>query len=247
MVGRAPEVLAVIPARGGSKGLPGKNIRTFAGIPLIAHSILFGRMCPEIDRLIVSTDSPEIQAVAQKFEGEVPFMRPESLAQDDTAMMPVLQHALSSIEQDENTSFEYVVLLDPTSPAREPSDLAEALRRLKSTPAADGIVSVSRPDFNPVWNCVVERAGWMENLFETADDLARRQDAPAIYRINGALYIWRASFIRRTGPAWRRDAHHLIFEIPEMRAMSIDTLEEFTRAEVLVRAGLIHFAWLDDR
>jgi CMP-N,N'-diacetyllegionaminic acid synthase len=243
----APEVLAIVPARGGSKGLPGKNIRPFMGLPLIAHSILFAKICPEIRRLVVSTDSLEIKAVAEHFGADVPFIRPEALAGDDTPMVPVLQHALASVEQTEQTSFDYVILLDPTTPAREPLDVTNALERLKSSPSADGIVSVSRPDFNPLWTCVTGRDGWMNDLFAEGGELLRRQDAPIIYRINGALYIWRASFLRKTDTFWRRRSHHLMYEIPETRAMSIDTLEEFRRAEVLVHSGLIQFAWLERR
>src|SRR3989338_1333883 len=93
------KILAVIPARGGSKGLPGKNIRSFAGLPLIAHSILFARMCPEIERTIVSTDSAGIRDVALRYDADIPFLRPAPLAQDDTPMWPVLRHALAETER----------------------------------------------------------------------------------------------------------------------------------------------------
>ncbi len=240
------EVLAVIPARGGSKGLPGKNIRSFAGLPLIAHSILFARMCPEIDRIVVSTDSAEIAAVARQFDADIPFLRPASLAQDDTPMMPVVQHALSAIENSQEVSFQFVVLLDPTSPGREPSDVAQALDRLKRNPAANGVVSVSKPDFNPLWNCVIETDGWMDDLFDGAGKFARRQDVPAIYRINGSLYVWRAEFVRTVRNSWRESGKHLIHEIPEARAMSIDTMDEFRRSELLVQSGLVAFRWLEN-
>ncbi len=241
------KVLAIIPARGGSKGLPGKNIRPFLGKPLIAHSILFAKMCPEIDRLIVSTDSPEIAAVARQFGAEVPFTRPVELAKDDTPMMPVLAHALAEVELRGGVEYTFVVLLDPTSPAREPKDVRDSLQKLNDHKDADGIVSISQPDFNPVWNCVVEREGWMEDLVSDASRFARRQDAPKVYRINGALYIWRAAFIRRNEPSWRENGRHLVCEIPESRAMSIDTLDEFRRAEVLVQAGLIQFPWMQNQ
>jgi CMP-N-acetylneuraminic acid synthetase len=240
-------VLAIIPARGGSKGLPGKNIRPFLGKPLIAHSILYAKMCPEIDRLIVSTDSLDIATVARQYDAEVPFMRPHELAKDETPMMPVLAHALAALEGKGSAEYGFVVLLDPTSPAREPNDVRDALQKLKEHGDADGIVSISQPDFNPVWNCVIERKGWMEDLVSEANQFARRQDAPKVYRINGALYIWRAAFVRRNEPSWREKGRHLVYEIPESRAMSIDTLEEFKRAEVLVQAGLIHFPWLNNQ
>lgn len=237
-------LLAVIPARGGSKGLPGKNIRPFTGLPLIAHSILLAKMCPEIDRLIVSTDSPEIADVARDFGADVPFIRPAELARDDTPMWPVLRHALQAIEDVDAVQYQYVLLLDPTSPAREPADIRGALCRLRDTPSADGIIGVSQPDFNPVWHCVVERDGWMADLMEEGSRFERRQDVPVVYRINGSLYIWRAEFVRTQERSWRWRGKHLIYEIPEFRAMSIDNVHEFERAELLVKGGLISLPWM---
>ena len=240
----APRLLAVIPARGGSKGLPGKNVRPFLGLPLIAHTIRFAGLCPEIDRCIVSTDSPDIAEVTRQFGGEVPFLRPAELAGDETPLWPVLRHALAALEEGDRMRYEEVLLLDPTSPAREPADVSEALRRLRACPDADGIISVSRPTFNPIWHCVVERDGWMADLVEDGGRYARRQDVPTVYRINGALYIWRAAFVRSETGSWRGSTRQLIYEMPELRAMSIDTLEEFEQAEMLIRSGLVKLAWL---
>jgi N-acylneuraminate cytidylyltransferase len=239
-----PKLLAVIPARGGSKGLPGKNIRSFAGLPLIAHSILFARICPEIDRAIVSTDAPEIADVAKQFGADVPFLRPPELAQDETPIWPVLRHALFSVSEQDGVTYDALLLLDPTSPAREPSDISGALRRLWDEPSADGIVGVSRPGFNPIWHCVVERHGWMADLMKTGSEFEHRQEVPMVYRINGSLYIWRTPFVRREQRSWRQAGRHLIYEIPESRAMSIDDAEQFERVELLVRSGLIPLPWL---
>jgi len=239
------QVLAVIPARGGSKGVPGKNIRPFAGLPLIAHTILFARLCPEIHRCIVSTDSPEIAAVSKEFGADFPFLRPAELAQDDTPMWPVLRHALAQVEQLTGTHYSMLLLLDPTSPAREPSDITGAIQLMARSPDADGIVGVSQPDFNPMWHCVVEREGWMSDLIEGGSKFNRRQQVPAVYRINGSLYIWRTEFVRAQEHSWRDNGKHLMYEIPESRAMSIDTPQEFERAELLVKGGLISFPWLN--
>ena len=112
-------MLAVIPARGGSVGLPGKNLRSFAGLPLIGHSILFAKMCPEITRMVVSSDSEQIGDAARQYGADVPFVRPANLAQGSTPMWPVLRHALMTVEEQERTSYDFLILLDPTSPARE--------------------------------------------------------------------------------------------------------------------------------
>lgn len=237
-------VLAVIPARGGSKGLPGKNVRPFMGLPLIAHTIQFARMCPEIARCIVSTDSEEIAQVSRQYQGDVPFLRPPELASDDIPMWPVLQHALAYVEEEESAPYDLLLLLDPTSPSREPTDITEALRRLGGVPEADGVIGVSQPAFNPIWHCVVEKDGWMTYLVQGGEQFERRQEVPAVYRINGSLYIWRAPLLRRPGGSWHQLARQLIYEIPDYRANSIDTLVEFERYELLVKHGLIPFPWL---
>ena len=241
-----PRVLAVIPARRGSKGLPGKNIKPFMGIPLIAHSIMLAKMCPQINRCIVSTDSHEIADVATKYSGDVPFIRPQELAQDNTPMLPVLRHALKMVEIDEAQHFDYLVLLDPTSPGRYPQDVTQALQKLMDNSNADGIIGVSEPDFSPLWHCVVDNGGWMEDLSPEAVKYERRQDVPKVYRINGSIYIWRSEYIRTSADSWRSTGKHVMMEIPESRAMSFDTEEEFIRTETLVRSGLIKFPWLLD-
>ena len=237
-------LLAVIPARGGSKGLPGKNIRPFVGLPLVAHTIQFAKLCPEINRCVVSTDSTEIADVARRFQADVPFTRPSDLAQDDTPMLPVLQHALKFVEREENQTYDFLLLLDPTSPAREPEDITGALKQLLGCPEADGIIGVSQPDFSPIWHSVVEQGGWMVDLMEDATKYERRQDVPPVYRINGSLYVWRTGFVRRAGDSWRRAGKHLMYEVPEFRAMSFDNAREFERAELLVNNGFISLPWM---
>lgn len=239
------KLLAVIPARGGSKGLPGKNIRPFMGIPLIVHSILFANMCPEIDRCIVSTDSDEIALLAKRYGGDVPFIRPPELALDDTPMRPVLKHALDTIESAEECHYDFVLLLDPTSPTRSPEDVAESLAKLMVNVSADGVISVSEPDFNPIWHCVVEQDGWMSDLLPQGSQFERRQEVPQVFRINGLVYIWRADYLRMPGLSWREKGKHVLYELPEARAVSIDTIDEFRRAEALVGSGVIDLPWLD--
>lgn len=238
------KLLAVIPARGGSKGLPGKNLRCFAGLPLIAHSILMAKSCPEIGSVVVSTDDKEIAETSRRYGGEIPFLRPALLATDETPMWPVVRHALQETEGKKSTKFDYVVLLDPTSPGRIPDDIQKAFQKLLSVPEADGIVGVSRPEFNPIWHCVVEKEGWMADLIKGGGRFGRRQEVPDVYRINASLYIWRADFVRRGKENWRQNGRHLMFEIPESRAIHIDDLRGFEQAEVLVQNSLISLPWL---
>jgi CMP-N,N'-diacetyllegionaminic acid synthase len=234
-----PRVLAVIPARGGSKGLPRKNIRPLAGLPLIIHSVRLAARCEGVTRCVLSTDSDEIADVGRAHGADVPFIRPAELARDDTPMMPVLRHALAAIEALEQQRYDVLLLLDPTSPFRTTSDVSAALELITSRAEIDGVVACSKPTFNPFWVGVVEgEGGLLQPAFDTAQRYTRRQDVPRFLRINGALYAWRRDFVA-TGPdAWTA-GRHLALEIPETRAASIDTIEEFALAELFVREGIV--------
>lgn len=235
-------MLALIPARAASKGLPGKNLRPFAGLPLIEHSIRLAAMCPEISRCVVTTDSPQIAEAAKAAGAAVPFLRPASLAQDDTPLWPVLQHALAA-EEAAGARFDFVLLLDPTSPTRLPEDVAEAVRRLAAAPDADGIVAVAEPDSNPIWHSVIDKDGAMADLIPEGAMFNSRQQVPRVFHITGLLYLWRARFVRESSN-WRGVGRHLMLELPERRTSSIDTLDQFERIEALIKAGLIDLPWL---
>lgn len=235
-------VLAVIPARGGSKGLPGKNIRPLLGLPLIVHSIRCAAATDCIARCVVTTDSQQIADVARAHHGDVPFVRPAELAGDDTPMMPVLTHALAEVERMEGRPYGSVLLLDPTSPGRTPEDIETAVRLLAGDPRADGVVSCSRPTFNPFWVGCVQRGAYLEPAFEMGTRYNRRQDVPPFLRINGALYLWRREFIQRAPTPWT-SGRHLPLEIPEGRAFSIDDEYEFRLAELMLQSGLVNFPW----
>lgn len=238
----APRILAVIPARGGSKGLPGKNIRPLAGAPLITHSIRAAALTPAVTRCIVTTDSAEIASIAREHGGEAPFLRPAELAGDDTPMAPVVRHALEWCERDEGVPYAAVLLLDPTSPARVPQQIADAAGLLFGHPGLDGVISVSEPTFNPVWVGVRPGSasdGALERFFEAGAGVTRRQDVGRFLRINGNFYLWRAEFVRRLETSWFDEGRHAGLEIPEAQAFSIDDDYEFRLIEALVAADLI--------
>lgn len=234
--------LAVIPARGGSKGLPGKNIRPLAGLPLIAHSVRCAERVTRVARTLVSTDSAEIAEVARAAGADVPFLRPAELARDDTPTIPVLQHALAEAERLDGRRYGSVLLLEPTSPGRLPEDVERAFALLDGDPGADGVVACSRPHFNPLYVGVVQREGYLAPAFEGPAHV-RRQDAPQFFRINGALYLWRRDFLLRTGPAWVNGRHRML-EIPERRAFSIDDADDLALAELSIRGGFVKLPWL---
>lgn len=236
--------LAVIPARGGSKGLPGKNIRPFAGLPLLVHSLRCAALLPRLADVIVSTDSEEIAAVARAHGGNVPFLRPAELAADDTPMVPVLAHALSETSRLLGRTYRSLLLLDPTSPTRLPEDIERAFTVLGEDAAAVGAISCSRPTFNPFFSGVVESDGYLSRAFDTATWRPRRQDFPAFFRINGAVYLWRAEYIARAPTTWLEGGPHRMIEIPETRAFSLDDLDEFERAELMVTHGKLELPWL---
>jgi N-acylneuraminate cytidylyltransferase len=224
--------------------LPGKNVRPFAGLPLIAHSIRMAELCPDIDRCVISTDSEQIADIAREYGGDVPFLRPSDLAQDDTPMWPVLQHALQEIERGVTDQFGSVLLLDPTSPGRMPEDVVQALRVLESDPQAAGVVAVSEPPFNPRWVCVEEVGGYLKQLFPQTRSYVRRQDVPPAYRINALLYLWRRDYVMRENAPRFYEVPHRLLVVPDDRAIHIDEPRDFALAELLVREGVLKLPWL---
>lgn len=237
-------LLAVIPARLGSKRLPRKNLRAFAGSPLIVHSIKFAAMCSEIDRCVVSTESEEIAEIARAHGGDVPFMRAEELATDTTPSGPVLQHALRQVEQQEGREYGSVLLLQPTSPVRLPADLSQALALLERNPDAVGVVAVAETPFNPRYVCVEQGHELLKMAFPDADGQKHRQGAAEVYRIAGSLYLWRRDYVQSTPDIdFARDPHRRLV-IPKERAFDIDDLYDFQMAELAVTNGICPLPWL---
>jgi N-acylneuraminate cytidylyltransferase len=211
-------------------------------MPLLAHSIRCARMAGLVD-VVVSTDAPEIAEVARVHGAAVPFMRPAELASDAAAMMPVIEHALVAMESATGTPFDRVLLLDPTSPGRLPEDIASASRLMDEDTEAAGVVAVSRPHFNPYWVGVTSVNGAMQPAFPALACAARRQDLPPFLRINGSLYLWRRDFVV-SRKHWS-EVRMVPLEIPEGRAFSIDTLDEFDMAEWQITSGRLALPWVD--
>lgn len=236
-------LLAVIPARGGSKALPRKALQPLAGLPLIAHTIELARRCPDIDRTVVSTDSDEIAEAAQALGADVPFLRPPELAQDDTPMWPVVRHALDAVES-VGEHYGAVLLLQPTSPMRLPDDVGEAIRLLREHPEADGVLGVSEPSENPISAGMTVRGGFLVPLFPDAYAYTRRQDTPPVLVVNGALYLWRARIVRDRRDDPGAEARYVGLTIPARRAIDVDTGDDLELADAVLRAGLVSLPWL---
>ena len=183
-------VLAIIPARGGSKGLPGKNILPLAGKPLIAWSIEAAFGSKILDKCIVSTDNNEIAKVAKKYGCEVPFIRPERLATDESTTMDVLEHSIRFFNE-QSIEFDYIVLLEPTSPLRDSNDIDTAIKLLnENRKQADSIVGVSKVEStHPVFDVRINNDGLIYPYVGGAFKMFRRQDIEELYFFEGSVYV----------------------------------------------------------
>jgi len=192
-------VLGVVTARAGSKGIPGKNTRLLAGKPLIAHTIDAARESGAFDRLILSTDDEAAAAIARVRGCEVPFMRPASLAADDTPHLPVMQHALTWLRERDRYTPDWVMILLPTSPLRQPVHIREAIDLAEAT-RADSVVSVDElpAHYNPMRAVTIDDRGWAR-LFVGGEPVkrrpGRRQDMPKAWVLNGAIYLFRTAVL----------------------------------------------------
>lgn len=184
-----PTVLGLTPARGGSKGVPRKNARPVLGKPLIAYTLETARTCGLIHRLIVSTDDEEIAALARRFGGETPFMRPAAIAQDDTPDLPVFQHALEWLWDHEGWRPDIVLNLRPTFPLRTAAHIGRVIERLWNGPGDDAVRTVHATPHHPWWTYRLNADGRREPFVPGADEAAapRRQDLPPAYVLDGCV------------------------------------------------------------
>lgn len=235
MTSLSPKVLGLIPARMGSKGVPGKNMKLLGGTPLIQYTIEPALQSELLDTIFVSTDCPDTVGFAKCFNGiTAPFVRPARLATDDAPMIDVVIHALDYAERT-GYCFEYVLLLQPTCPFRTPGIIDDTIRHVIQQ-KADSLVTVRKiPDpFNPFWAYTFHSNGF-EHAIPGADRrmVTRRQDLPATYHRDGEIYIARTSLIRKrqiTGgklAGWQND-HEF--------GINIDTPADWARAEMLLES-----------
>ena len=234
------EVLAIIPARGGSKSISRKNIRSLAGYPLIAYSIAAGLAAQTVDRVIVSTDDEEIARIAREFGAETPFIRPISLAMDDTPDLPVFEHALTWLAENEGYQPQIVVQLRPTSPFRRTQHIDQAVYRLIERPEADAIRTVCTPFQNPFKMWKIDSDGFLQPLIDigVAEPYnLPRQALPDVYWQTGYVDVaWTDTILTKhsmTGEA----ILPLLIEAEEW--IDIDSLDDWRRAERLLENGEI--------
>lgn len=220
--------IATICARGGSKGLPGKNIRPFAGKPLIVHTIAQALACPDVDGVYVSTDDPRIAEVAREAGATVPFLRPAELATDAAGKLPVIEHLVCFLEA-QGRAVRRIVDLQPTSPLREAADISAALAVRAD---AGLVVSVTPARDNPYFNLVEAQPDGCVTLSKGAGQ-GRRQDAPDVYALNGSIYVWQRAALAHAAQHGLWSVRVAPYVMPRWKSVDIDDLEDFEYAQWL--------------
>lgn len=221
-------ILVIIPARGGSKGIPHKNIRLLGGKPLICHSIDCARaIAPDCD-ICVSTDDVDIAETARNYGLEVPFMRPPQLATDKAGTYGVLLHALDFYES-KGEKYDAVVLLQPTSPFRTADNVKEAITLY--TPDLDMVVSVKEADANPYYNCFEEDCEGFLGICKGDGNFTRRQDAPKVWEYNGAVYVINPDSLKKSPLSSFEKIKK--YEMSAEESLDLDTMLDWKIAELI--------------
>ncbi len=216
----APTILGIIPARGGSKAIPRKNLALLANKPLLAWTVEVALESASLDRVIISTDDPEIAEVGKNLGAEVPFLRPAELATDTSTSMDVILHAIHWLDDNEKYRPDYVLLLQPTSPLRTATDIRESIS-LAREKHADSVVSVCESHQHPLWMKGVNEEGKLIDLYPQSAASTRRQDLSPVVALNGAIYLASRTFLlsERT---FISDCTYA-YVMPENRSLDVDT------------------------
>jgi N-acylneuraminate cytidylyltransferase/CMP-N,N'-diacetyllegionaminic acid synthase len=227
-------VLALIPARGGSKGLRGKNIMKFGSKPMIAWSIGHAKGSRYVDRTIVSTDEPDIARIAEQYGAEVPFMRPHRLATDGSKLMDAIIHAIDNIEA-AGERYDILVLLQPTSPLRTSRDVDYAIKLLLEKNARS-IVSVCEAEHHPYWVNSLPADGNMGSFLKKEAVNVNRQDLPAYYRLNGCVFVSYCDHLKKRASFY--GAGSFAYVMPSSRSADIDNMQDFMLAQAMLKTNL---------
>jgi CMP-N,N'-diacetyllegionaminic acid synthase len=224
--------LGLIPARGDSRGVPRKNLRTLGGKPLVAWAIESAKTSSRVDRVVASTDDDEIADVCRRHGAEVPFLRPAELARDETPDRPVYDHALEWLAEHADYRPDAVVWLRPTAPLREPHDVDAAVDLLLETDC-DCVRSVCAAEHHPLWMRTLE-GDRLRPLLEAGDETVfhQRQLLPPVYRLNGAVDVVRSSSVTNTGALFGGDVRGYV--MPAERSVDLDSELDFAFASLLL-------------
>lgn len=223
------KILGIIPARGGSKGVPRKNIRLLNGKPLLAYTIEAAKNAGRLTRIILSTEDQEIAEVGLKYGADVPFMRPAELAQDTTPTLPVIQHAVENLEAT-GEAYDAICLLQPTNPLRRAEDIDNCIELFEET-GADSVISILQVphEYNPKWVYWKKPDGKMILTTGENEPLPRRQDLPPAFHREGSVYVTKKTVLFEAGNLYGTDVQG--YEIEPEYSANIDTLEDWNEVE----------------
>jgi CMP-N-acetylneuraminic acid synthetase len=222
--------VAIICARGGSKGVPRKNVKEIAGKPLIAHTIIQAIESKCFERIVVSSDDDEILEVSKKYSAEI-IKRPDDLASDTAGTIPALKHALEESEKMFNCEFEIICLLQPTSPLRTSEDIIACIDQLEKS-GSGNIFSVCEAKASPYYTLIERNKNNDVIELSKASDAIRRQDLPDVYEINGAIYAWKREQFISDPKALQPNSE--IYIMPHERSLDIDTIFDFELCELVM-------------
>lgn len=226
--------LAIIPARGGSKGIPMKNVKLLGGVPLLQYSVEVAQKSTIFDRILLSTDSNDIADLGRRLGIEVPFLRPTNLAEDSSPMLPAILHALdyySQIGYHPNNVF----LLQPTSPFRKLSTLFTSLKHLEQ--GNDSVVGLTRvPDgYSPYYLMKINETGYADFFFEEGVNVGRRQDAAVAYHRCGSVFAFTTACLEKYGNIYGSKCVPIVSD--DVEGVNIDNMDDWNRAEKIIKSG----------
>jgi CMP-N,N'-diacetyllegionaminic acid synthase len=229
-------MLAIIPARGGSKGLPGKNIRLLGGLPLVAHTIRVAQEASCIKRIVLSTDDESIARIGKDFGAEVPFLRPKELAQDHSKSIDNYTYTLDRINQNRTKPYEDFVVLQPTSPLRIAHDIQQSVG-LFFEKNAESVISVSEASHPASWYRTIDDSGVLRSYFPDNTSNLNRQELKPSYLPNGAVFVLSLNLLKSKYSFYSEKTYPYI--MPQSRAIDVDTLLDFKFAEYIMKNNLI--------
>lgn len=234
---KSNRLIAIIPARGGSKGLARKNVVPLMGRPLVEWTIYAAKNSRYLDKIIVSTDDAEIANISRSCGAEVPFLRPSRLASDKSLITDVVLYTIDRLREGRGPEWNYVVLLQPTSPLRSGSDIDSAIEEFFSHRNINALASVSEVCENPFWMQVITKQGILKNMLRSGKRMDRRQDLPKIYRVNGAIYISKSSVLRKKGTFCPDKT--IPYIMSGDKSVDIDNMEDLLMAEIIMKRSRV--------
>jgi CMP-N,N'-diacetyllegionaminic acid synthase len=226
-------ILCTICARGGSKGVPGKNIRLLSGLPLIAHSIKQARATGLFPVIAVSSDSDDILQTAKTHGADIIIKRPDALASDTAGKMPAIAHAVDSAEKETGVAYDIAVDLDATSPLRAPEDIIACVKLLQET-GCSSVITGAAAHRSPYFNLVECDKNGVARLSKTLPQgIVRRQDSPPCFDMNASIYVWKRALLKNDPKVFYDDTR--LYEMPRERSFDIDDELDFAIVELMMK------------